>query len=163
MAIIVEDGTIVSSANSYASEAELTTFFSNRNLTLSGDYTNEQLLLLAMDYIESLQFKGVKRTREQTLQWPRLDVHIDGYYNNSDTIPTELKNGLMQTAVAIDQGNNPQQTLTRKVIRERVEGAVDVSYSAGSSANDVDPKIMGFLFKLLSGGAGGNTVRVGKG
>jgi hypothetical protein len=161
MAIIVEDGSIITGANSYVSEAELTAFLSARNITLSGDFTTEQLLLIAMDYIESLSYKGVKMRYDQPLQWPRADVYIDGYYNDVDNIPKELKNGLMQAAASIDAGNSPQQVAPRKTIMEKVEG-IQVQYSEGSSAVPIDPKIMAFLYKLLGTGGAGAANTVGK-
>lgn len=160
--IVIEDGSIVTGANSYATEAELSTFASDRDVTLSGNYTNAQLLILAMDYIESLMYKGVKLRYNQALQWPRIDVVIDGYYQDSDEIPTLLKNGQMQVALAIDAGNNPQQVAPRKVIKEKV-GELEVQYADGSSAVVIDTKIMSFLWKLLAGGSGGNQMSVGKG
>lgn len=161
MAIIVEDGTIVANANSYVTEAELTAFMSARAITLSGTYTTEQLLILAMDYVESLKYKGVQLRYDQALQWPRSDVYIDGWYNDVDNIPTELKNGLMQTAVAIDAGNSPQQIAPRKTIKEKV-GDLEVQYATGSASVSIDRKVQGFLYKLLDGGAGAGQVSVGK-
>lgn len=112
MTIIVEDGSIVSNANSYVSEAELTSFATARGITLTN--STEELLIRAMDYIEALYFKGVKLTSTQSLQWPRAYVLIDNYYINTDVIPTELKNGLMHCAIAIDQDNDPLQDLVKK-------------------------------------------------
>jgi hypothetical protein len=162
MTIIVEDGTIVTGANSYVSEAELTAFASSRAITLSSNYTTEQLLILAMDYIESLEYKGIKRLHTQPLQWPRVDVYIDGYYNNTENIPKELKNGLMQTAVAISNGYNPLAETIRKTVREKV-GDLEVEYASSSSSRTIDKKINAYLYKLISGGNGGNNVIIGKG
>lgn len=161
MAIIVEDGSIVTGANSYVSEAELTAFASARNITLSGDYTTEQLLIIASDYIESLNYKGMKVRSDQPLQWPRVDVVIDSYYFDSDEIPSQLKNGQMQVALSIDAGNSPQQLSPRKTIREKV-GDLEIEYAAGSSSVAIDPKITSFLYKLLQGGSAGKANAVGR-
>lgn len=161
MAIVVEDGSIVTGANSYATTAELSAFATARNVTLSGDYTTEQLLIIAMDYIESLAYKGMKVRSDQPLQWPRVDVIIDGSYFNSDDIPNQLKNGLMQTALAIDAGNSPQQVAPRKTIREKV-GELEVQYATGSSSVTIDPKINYFLYKLLEAGGPGSANAAGK-
>jgi hypothetical protein len=160
MAIIVETGEVVSGANSYVSEADLTSFATSRGVTLSGD--EEELLIKAMDYIESLSYRGVKKTRDQGLQWPRAYVYIDSYYLNNDVIPEELKKGLMQTAIAIDTGVGPQVTIGRKTKREKV-GELEVEYEASSVTNSLDVKIKGFLWKLLnSGGMGSNVINVNK-
>ncbi len=159
--VTVETGAIVEGANSYVSEMELGTFAAARGITLTGD--SAELLTKAMDYIESLLFKGVKRTRNQPLQWPRVDVYIDGYYVDSDTIPTNLKNGQMQVALSIDAGMSPQQTIGRKTIKEKV-GDLEIDYASSSSVNTLDIKINGFLWKLLAGcGYGSNTINVSKG
>lgn len=163
MTIIVEDGTGITNANSYVTEAELSAFASARAVTLSADYTTEQLLILAMDYIESLKYKGYKVLSTQALQWPRTQVYIDAYYNDDDNIPDELKNGLMQVAIAIDSGNNPQQNIPRKTIREKV-GELEVQYAPGSVSVVTDKKIMSFLYKLLAnGGAGSANTAADKG
>lgn len=161
MAIIVEDGNIIANANSYVSELELTNFATARNITLV--LTAEQLLIQAMDYIESLLYQGVKRTRGQGLQWPRMGVVIDGYIIDSITIPQELRNGLMQTALAIDSGVGPQVNTVRQTIVEKV-GDLEVHYAPGSTNSERSVKIMSALYKLLlSGGAGSNVIRVSKG
>jgi hypothetical protein len=160
MAIIVEDGSIVTGANSYATTAELSAFAAARNITLSGDYTTEQLLIIAMDYIENLAYKGMKVRSDQPLQWPRVDVYLDAYYFDSDAIPSQLKNGQMQVALSIDAGNSPQQIAPRKTIMEKV-GDLAVQYAAGSSSVAIDPKINAFLYKLLDAGGPGSANTVG--
>ncbi len=159
MAIIVETGAIVSGANSYVSEAELTAFASARGITLVGD--EEELLIKAMDYIESLGFKGVKFTQLQPLQWPRANVYIDGYYFSTVSIPNELKNGLMHCAIAIDESNDPLQDAPRKTRRERV-GELEVEYEPGSSSVVINKKVMNALYKLLGSSTGGNVIDVRK-
>jgi len=157
--IIVEDGSIVANANSYVSEAELSTFASNRGITLTG--TAAVLIIQSMDYIESLNYKGFKLTDDQSLLWPRTGVIVDGYLISSDEIPQELKDGQMQTCIAIDEGNDPLQDSPRKTKREKV-GDLEVEYSDSSSSVVINKKITATLKKLLDGGAGGNTFKVSK-
>lgn len=160
MAITVEDGSIVSGANSYVSEAELTAYATARGVTLSTD--TEQLLIRAMDYIESLEFAGYKWTNTQPLQWPRSNVWVDGYLTDADEIPDELKNGLMQTAMAIDDGEDPLQNLTRQT-KSETAGPVSVEYMDGSAATTIVRKITAQLRKLLKGGVSGTQFNVGRG
>lgn len=157
--IIVEDGTIVAGANSYVSEADLTAFAAARGITLTSD--EDDLLYQAMDYIEAKLYIGYKLTRDQALQWPRGDVKIDGYYIDSDTIPQELKNGLMQTAIAIDQSNDPLQDLPRSTKREKV-GDIEVEYSDSATSVVINRKINAALWKLLASGSGTNIINVRK-
>lgn len=159
MTIIVEDGSIVAGANSYVSTETLVAFASARNITLVGD--PEELLIQAMDYIESLNYQGAKLTQNQPLQWPRYNVYVDGYYLSSSTIPQQLKNGEMQTAIAVDQGNGPQQDISQSAIRKKV-GEIEIDYAVGSSQNVINTKIQSALYKLLGGAGGSGTIRVGK-
>ncbi len=153
MAIIVEDGSIVSNANSYVTEAELTQYASDRGITITGD--TEQLLIKSMDYIESLSYIGVKFTIDQPLQWPRADVVIDGYYFNSDAIPKELKKGQMETALSVDAGVDPLAPVTRGKKSVSV-GAVSVTYDdvSESGSTTLVRSISSSLQKLLKGGSG---------
>lgn len=159
MAIIVEDGTTVSGANSYVSEAELTAYATARGVTLT--LGTEQLLVRAMDYIESLEYKGIKLSSTQGLQWPRSDVYIDGYYNSNDNIPTELKNGEMEVAIAIDGGEDPLADIGRVKTKSTV-GPISVEYAPGQSTTIVR-KITAQLRKLLANGAGGSSFTVKRG
>lgn len=160
MAIIVEDGSMVTSANSYVTEIELTAFATARSVTLVA--TAEVLLIKAMDYIESLAFIGTKYTSTQSLQWPRSGAYVDSYLFSYAAIPQELKNGLMQCAIAIDQSNDPLQDISRATVREKV-GDIEVEYNKSASSVVRNRKILIVLAKLLAAGSGSNTINVNKG
>ncbi len=160
MSVIVENGSIVANANSYVSEATLTAFAAARGLTLTSDAT--QLLIKSMDYIESLQYIGSKLTRNQALEWPRMWVWIDGYPVDPTTIPQQLKDGQCQTAIAIDQGNDPLQDTPRATRREKV-GEIEVEYATSAATVTTNKKILNTLWKLLgASGNSGNIIKVGK-
>ncbi len=152
MAIVVEDGTIVEGANSYVSTTELTAFASARSITLTAGA--ETLLIQAMDYIESLSYQGAKRNfTDQPLQWPRVNVYIDGWYNSVDHIPQQLKDGLCHVAIAIDEGNGPDADVPRFTRSERV-GDLEVVYASGAPSTPINQKIHNSLWKLLSNSSG---------
>lgn len=158
--IVVEDGSIVENANSYVSVATFEAYAAARGITLTGD--SEQLLIQAMDYIEGLNYQGRKVSADQPLQWPRSGVIIDGYYVDSDVIPQELKNGEMQTAIAIDMGQSPLASITQNAIRKKV-GSIEIEYSSSSSNNPINKQINYSLQKLLgSGNFGSGTIKVSK-
>lgn len=156
MAIVVEDGTVVSGANSYVTEAELTTYATNRGVTISG--TNSELLYKAMDYLEGQSFIGIKYSEAQPLQWPREQVWIDGYYIERTIIPTELKNAQMIIALAIDAGYDPLSTIERSTKRETVD-VVTVEYMDNASAAEIIRSIPNALKKLVMGYGGFRVVR----
>lgn len=159
MTLIVEDGTIVAGANTYISAADFSTYAAARGITLIGDPAT--LLLEAMDYLEGLVYKGIKRTIGQTLQWPRVDVYIDTYYLQANTLPIQLLNGQCWAAIAIDQGTDLMQDLPRRVASEKV-GNIEVHYAPGAAANVYNIKIHNALWKVLDNGSG-TGFRVGKG
>lgn len=160
MAIVVEDGTTVAGANSYVTEAELTTYATARGITLTTD--TEQLLIRAMDYVEGLQFKGIKRTRDQGLQWPRVDVVVDSYLIDADEIPLLLQEGQMEAAMAVDDSQDQLADIPRRQ-KSATVGPISVEYEPGSST-DIVRKISNKLYKLLAGaGNGGMTFTVSRG
>lgn len=146
MTITVEDGTGLETSNSYASEAELTAYATDRGLTISGN--NDELLLLAMDYIEAQNFKGNKGTKAQALQWPRTGVTVDSYAINSNEIPQLLKDAQMEAALAIDAGNSPLSNIDRATKKEKL-GDLEVEYMDSASDSVIVRKISAKLDKLL--------------
>lgn len=159
MTIIVEDGSIVTGANSYVSTTDLITFATARGITLISD--PESLLIQAMDYIEGLPFQGLKQTINQPLEFPRYRLWIDSYPIMSNFIPQQLKDGEMQTAIAIDQNNGPLQDQPRNTELEKV-GDLEIRYSKNASSTTINVKIYNALYKLLNGG-GANSLKVFKG
>jgi len=125
MALIVEDGTGKTDSDTYASEAALAAYAAARGVTIAG--TDTELLITAMDYLESKDFKGDKGTQEQALQWPRLNVVIDGYYVDSDAIPQSLVDAQCEIAISIDGGTNPLAIIGRDTKSEKV-GDIEVTY-----------------------------------
>ncbi len=161
MTLVVEDGSIISGADSYISTADFTAYAAARSYTLIAGA--ETLLIQAMDYLESLKYKGVKSTISQPLQWPRINVYIDGYYFPSNEIPQDLIDAQCEVAMAIDAGNGPLADVARQTIREKV-GPLDVEYAPGSAPYVINKKIQNKLWKLLAGGGNGsNVINVTKG
>lgn len=163
MAIIVEDGTGTNPlANSYVSEAELTTYATDRGITLTG--TAAVLLINAMDWIESQTYAGSKTSDTQPLQWPREGVYIDGVLVANDTIPKTLKDLQMRVAVDTDAGSDYSGVSSQAVKQETVFGAVSVTYQEGSAAGTISKNALALLAKLTQGaGFGGNQFQVSRG
>ena len=132
--ITKETGTGSSSSTSYADVADLTAYTGERNVTLgatNGDAS--EVLILAMDYLESKNFIGDKGTKEQALQWPRTGAQINGYYIDSDEMPNVLLEAQMELAIAIDGGVNPLANVPRETTKEKVD-VIEVEYSVAAHA-----------------------------
>jgi len=148
--IIVEDGTIVVNANSYITVAELDTYAADRGVTIA-TVDKTILLIEAMDYIESLFYKGIKVTDAQELQWPRSDVVVDSFFIATDEIPKLLKDGQAEVALSTDNGESPLQNIARTTQAVGVgKGAVSVTYANNSQATTIVRKINAKLHKLLA-------------
>jgi len=129
MALVIEDGSGKADAQSYASEAELAAYAQERGITVAG--TDTELLIQAMDYIETKNFIGDKNTKEQALQWPRINAITDGFYIDTDEIPLSLIDSQIEVALSIDGGVNPMSSETRETKKERV-GEIEVEYMDGA-------------------------------
>lgn len=155
--IIVEDGSRVSGANSYVTVAELTTYADERGVTISAA-EEEDLLIEAMDYLESLDYIGYRYTEDQALEWPRADaVKYKIYWYEVTEIPQDLKDAQCEIALAIDAGNGPLDNLERKTTRKKV-GDIEVEYAAGSNSDVVVRKINAKLKNLILGAGNAFTV-----
>jgi hypothetical protein len=160
MTLVVEDGTGLNpAANTYISNADFVTYAAARGYTAVGNV--DQLIISAMDYIEGLPFQGIKQLLLQPLQFPRYRLYIDGYPLLSNKIPIQLKDGLCQVVIAIDQGNSPLQDQPRTVLKEKVNG-IEIDYSASSAAVVINVSVRNSLYKLLTAGGGFNGLVVGK-
>ncbi len=134
--IVKETGSGSATANSYVSEADLTAYIGQRGVTLGGSNgTPSETLIKAMDYLESKTFRGDKYTKAQALQWPRLNVSLDGYDVNVDEIPQLLQDSQLEIAISIDAGTNPMANEVRETKREKV-GDIEVEYADGARVSE---------------------------
>lgn len=108
MAIIVEDGTIVSGANSYISTEEAEAYIELNLQTIPADATLELYIIRAKDYLESKRnlYQGTKVSSTQPLQFPRYNVYIDGFLQSYEEIPSILKEAQNILVLAQVEGKN---------------------------------------------------------
>ncbi len=162
--ITVEDGTIVANATSYVSVADVESYISERALTTITSADIDELIIRSMDYIEGLNFKGVKLTKDQSLIWPRAGVVKDSYLVDTDEIPQELKDAVSETVIAINDSKSPLADLERSKQSVGVGGgAVSVTYAVGGNQNTIVRTLNNKLSKLLRDGASGTSFTVSRG
>lgn len=106
MALVIEDGSVVAGANSYIDIAEAKVYAAARGVDLGvDDALTEQRLLVSMDYLESLSYKGYRTSPDdQELAWPRSDVVFDGRTYNANSIPNKLKHAQAQLVIELFNG-----------------------------------------------------------
>lgn len=137
MALIIEDGTNVSGANSYVTVDEVRAFATLRGITSlpANDGDVEPLVIKAMDYVEKHRnlFRGRKSNSDQPLQWPRRRVYVDQIYVDSDSIPQDLKNATCQLAIdAVSEDLDPNGD-GQEIVREKV-GPIETEFAKTGSS-----------------------------
>lgn len=151
MALIVEDGTVVTGANTYVAEAEFTAWALGRAVTITGE--TGAALLMAMDYLETLPFIGARYSKEQSLQWPRENVYIDSFNYLRTEIPDDLKQLQFVVALSIADGVDPIGIVERATSSEQL-GSLQVSYQDNAAPFNYSRKITAVERKLTGGGGG---------
>lgn len=148
MAIIVEDGTVVATANSYVTLDEFQAWADARGVDYGTDYTLSQQLFRAHDYFESLAFKGVKHTEDQPLQFPRDDLYIDGYSVESDEIPKEVKTAIYELIKLEIDGDSKLTPSEREVTSEQID-SIKITYKNNAGMKRSTPALTQALKKLV--------------
>ena len=153
MAIIIEDNSGLTDANSYTDVAYADSYFLDRNNITWSTLTTAQkeaLLILGTDYIETTyynSFKGVMLNNLQALQFPRVDAY--GLDINYDRV----KKAVCELALRANDGD-----LNKDIDKQAIEETVDVitiKYSASSDPKTRYPLIATLLTPLLSNGKSG--------
>lgn len=135
MALIIEDGSVVPGAESYASAADLVSYAVKFGVIIPADTVAQEALLrrgaLAMD---GMKWKGRKTDSDQALAWPRRDVELDCEIKPSNYLPARIQYGQMALAAEIyTDDTDPIDSRQGAVIMERVEGAVERQFAVINS------------------------------
>lgn len=162
MALIPETGAGVANADTYATEAEFVTFAGQRGVTLTTGVA-EGLLRTAMSRLANLDYIGYRVARDQSLDWPRADVCIDGFSYASTELPAHLKKAQMALAWAA-RSTELQPVVAadaRGAVIEKTVGPLTTRYAERREllSKARVPEADGYLAKLLRSGAG-HTFRI---
>jgi len=152
--LIAEDGTGVEDANAYIDIPYVETHLLGERLTrftgLSDD-EKEAAIIAATQLVDiSFEWLGKRKTFEQGLNWPRACVELDGF--TVEGVPAAVKKAACEAVWLVMTEESLFSTENNKeVARERVEGAVDISYV--NPKDIINPAASRFeiLNKLLKG------------
>lgn len=159
MPLIIEDGSIVANANSYATIAEARDYATARGLELPAlDDDLSALLIVGTDYTETKRdlYEGTKIDGNQSLQFPRNGVYIDGISIPGTVIPQVLKSAQIQLAVSKYAGISILPTSSEPFIKkEEVDGILTeysekVQTSEQPTLTEVD-SLLSTLYKASAG------------
>lgn len=153
MTLIVEDGSGLVNAESYASVAEFKAYCAKRNMdySLLSDAAIEVLLIKATDYMVNTyraRWQGRRTSQTQALDFPRYDVVVDGYSVLSNIVPPLAKNACIELAF---KANTVEllPDVERATIREKVD-IIEVEYDKFAPVQTRYAQIDAMLSPLLS-------------
>lgn len=135
MALIVEDGSGLSNAQTYVSAADVASYAATYGLTPPA-FPNTAIMK-AMRYLEGMfydRWVGYKKTEEQSLSWPRANAtKRDGWSISESSIPREVKDAVCALAIRSSDGEDltPDVTNANKVKKEQI-GPIMVEYATGA-------------------------------
>ncbi len=153
--LIVEDGTGLSNANSYASLEEADTYHSLRGNSLwtGEDSVKEAALIRATSSIDGMYARywpGTRATKEQALDWPRVDAYDrDGYLETG--LPRQVVNATIEAAlIELQTPGTLTSELDRggAIKREKV-GPIETEYMDSSNSRTKYPAIENYLFRFI--------------
>lgn len=171
MALIVEDGTGKTDAESFISVSDATAYHAARGnaawAALASDTVREQLLRKATDAMTQMfsgRWAGTRVSSTQALDWPRYNVPMkDGpanlphsygvpAYYPSDTVPAAVARACAELALRAATGALVADG-SQAVKREKV-GPLEVEYQDGSSDATNYRAIEGMLLPFFRGNSG---------
>lgn len=155
MALIIEDGTGVTGANSYVTVDEIRAYCEARGIELPAESSSVEVLAVnAFDYIESLEsrFKG-HRVFQRT-SWPRDCVRVGREDLPNNTIPWQVKEAQCQATAEASQVDL-MPNITTAVKREKVD-VLEVEYASATTTDGLTqspafPKVDAKLAMLMDG------------
>jgi len=146
MALIVEDGTGRTDAESYISVTDATAYFAARGNTtwagLASDTVREQLLRKATDYMAQMyrvRWAGSRVTTTQALDWPRAWVPFkdapSGYgacqpYYPNNAVPLVVAHACAELAVRAASSDLAPDVGAQ--VKQETVGPISVTYADGA-------------------------------
>jgi hypothetical protein len=166
MALIVENGTGLSNAESYCSEVYADDYHEKRgNAAWDSVLDKEAALRKATDYMLQVyrsRWQGTRLTTTQALDWPRSNVGIDVYTTvDDDIVPVEVKNACAELALKTYSAEL-YEDIGQKVKRKKVD-VIEIEYESASTQTKQYRAIDAMLSPYLLSSNGGfnvKTVRV---
>lgn len=172
MALVVEDGTGKTDAESYASVSQVDTYVdtttSSAAWSAAATGEKEAALRRATQYLDSeyrSQWKGERSNEEQALSWPRQNVvDADDYYIDYDEMPSRLISATCELAIKAisatllsDLGVSGTIESTKRKVGPVTE---EIHYLGGAIQHKEYSLVHGLIADYLSGGGVGGMMRV---
>jgi hypothetical protein len=157
--LVIEDGTVVTDANSLATDEEFKTYANLRCMTVPATQpAREALLILAMDYIFSVEHKlsGCRTSELQELPEPRIGACVNYREIDSDEIPLYAKRAQMELALQAQTSPLLVNASIQNIAKEKL-GDLEVEYFNGGTWSQVQTgRADAFLNPLYVNGGSSN-------
>jgi len=168
MALIVEDGSVVAGADSWATLADARALAAKYGVTLPADDTEAEVALRnGGAYVNGYEpnMAGVRVSDVQTMCYPRAGVFKFGFQCAEDSIPAEIILAQVFAAAKIAEIGDAWGVDDGKgILSEEVTGVVAVTYSDnGKTGTYYRIERVDALLKPLLGGAGASNFAVVRG
>lgn len=153
MALTVEDGTGLATAEAYISVTDADSYFSDRGDAAWAALTTaakEQALRKGADYLQSYRWQGWRLNATQALAWPRTGVVVDGV--TAAAVPEAIRRANAELAVRASAGDLWADA-GGQVVSETV-GPISVTYAQGARQQMRYEAVERMIAALLWGGAG---------
>ena len=157
MALVVEDGSGLPDAESYASVDDADTYFSLRGnahwATLSTDAKEQALRRATDDMLQqySGRWKGERISASQALDWPRDGVVIDGYELPVDEIPTAIVRACAELALRALSGSLTPDAGPE--VKSKTIGPIEIVYQDGAQSAKRYTAVENLLRPYVRGGS----------
>lgn len=164
MPLVIENGSNVVGANSYATRAEIIAYAALRGVTIFDEAATDVFAIKAMDYIERRKFKGVPTYGApgvtQPLQFPRDEIEYQGEWLDAEAIPQMLIDAQCEASMLIKQGIDlePNRTAEQQVKRDKT-GPLETEYFEPAPYSATTPRLDGLLAPLIVGFSGLQVVK----
>jgi hypothetical protein len=164
MALITEDGTGLSTAESYASVATADAYWSARNNTTWAGLTTaakEASLRLATEYLGAKyvdRWRGLRVKTTQALEWPRSSVCVDGVTLAYNAVPVQLQRAVCELALKAASASLVADEGAQ--VKSETVGPLEVVYADGARQQTRFAYVESLLSPLLSGAG---TIKVVRG
>jgi hypothetical protein len=140
MALVVEDGTGKSNADSYVSLVEAETYFTNLNILAwldnDDDTAKEGALREATKYLDrSYNFIGSIFSTSQSLNWPRESVYDSQGREFDEVVPQAVKDATCELALNALSGRLVSNVSNSNYVTREKVGDIEVEYAEGAPTN----------------------------
>lgn len=164
MTLVVEDGRIVSGANSFATVEDATAYLALRGITTAwtGNSTEDQeaALVRAADYLKDetlFQYRGSRVAWDQAMPWPRVGASVfRGPAIPNNVVPQALPDAQCELCYkALTTDLHPDLERGGQIASERVS-VITISYFEKANPRTLITAVMGILqpYLVQSGIAG---------